>query len=424
MMQEKLIATYLIETPLEVGKVAAIMAGEQSCGTFTRVAGETDELRRKAAAEVLNIVALEPRETPSLTSQYLERKGYAGPYQRARVSIAFPLANIGGNLTALAAIVGGNLFDLGEVTGLRLLDIRPPQSLRERFSYPAQGIEGTRDLLKVRDRPLFGTIIKPNVGMSPKDTASLVETLCEAGTDFIKDDEISVDPAHAPITERIKAVMAKVRDYQQRSGRKVMIAFNISDEVDNMRRHAELVEKEGGLCVMVSLNWCGLSAVQSLRKSSKLVIHAHRNGYGAMSRHPLLGIGYRAYQTIYRLAGVDQLHVHGMGGKFCNPDEEVADSALHCLEPLVKGGPAKDRVLPVFSSGQWAGNIGRTHQILKSPDFLFLAGGGILAHPAGPAAGVKSLLQGWQAVDGKIPLEKYARTHVELGQALEFFGPR
>ena len=37
-------ATYLVETPLDPAKVADIMAGEQSCGTFTRVEGETDRV--------------------------------------------------------------------------------------------------------------------------------------------------------------------------------------------------------------------------------------------------------------------------------------------------------------------------------------------------------------------------------------------
>ena len=45
---ERFSASYLIETPLEPRKVAEIMAGEQSCGTFTRVHGETDELRERA----------------------------------------------------------------------------------------------------------------------------------------------------------------------------------------------------------------------------------------------------------------------------------------------------------------------------------------------------------------------------------------
>ena len=35
-------AEYLLETPFPPEEVAATMAGEQSSGTFVRVAGETD----------------------------------------------------------------------------------------------------------------------------------------------------------------------------------------------------------------------------------------------------------------------------------------------------------------------------------------------------------------------------------------------
>jgi len=423
MASEQIVAEYLVETPLPVEKVAAVMAGEQSCGTFTRVAGETDELRARAAATVTKIELLDTASTPALESQYLQRKGLHGPFQRARVTIEFPLANVGSNLTALAATVGGNLFDLGEVSGLRLEAVHLPAAFRNRFRMPVNGIAGTRQILDVHDRPLFGTIIKPNLGLSPEQTADLVATLCDAGADFIKDDEVCASPDHAPLPDRIKAVMARVRPFRERTGRNVLIAFNISDETDAMRRHAELVQAEGGNCIMVSLNWCGLAAVESLRASTDLIIHGHRNGFGAMSRHPLLGFGYQAYQTLYRLCGLDHLHVHGIGGKFCNPADEVALSGLHCLQPLCADGPETDCVVPVFSSGQWAGNIDTTHKALHgSPDFLFLAGGGILAHPGGPAAGVVSLRQGWEAICAGMSVEEYSTSHPELRQALEFFG--
>ncbi|HBL66096.1 MAG TPA: ribulose 1,5-bisphosphate carboxylase, partial [Achromobacter sp.] len=45
-------ASYLIETPMDPARVAEVMAGEQSCGTFTRVQGETDELRARARARI------------------------------------------------------------------------------------------------------------------------------------------------------------------------------------------------------------------------------------------------------------------------------------------------------------------------------------------------------------------------------------
>jgi ribulose-bisphosphate carboxylase large chain len=214
--------------------------------------------------------------------------------------------------------------------------------------------------------------------------------------------------------------MARIRDHAERTGRCVMYAFNISDELDAMRRHAALVEREGGSCVMVSLNWCGLGALQALRRYTPLAIHGHRNGFGALSRHPALGIGFDAYQTLYRLTGIDHLHVHGLDGKFADANEAVVEAARACLTPLA----GDDCVMPAFSSGQWAGTVPVTWKSVQSSDLIFLSGGGILAHPDGPAAGVTALRQAWDAMREGRTLEEYARNAQELHRALEFFAPR
>jgi len=59
-----------------------------------------------------------------------------------------------------------------------------------------------------------------------------------------------------------------------------------------------------------------------------------------------------------------------------------------------------------------------------SADFMFLAGGGILAHPGGPAEGVVSLQQAWEAAAQGITLADYAKSHTALADALSFFGSR
>jgi len=413
-------ASYLIETPLDPARVAEVMAGEQSCGTFARVEGETDALRLRARATVEAIRELEPAPAPSLPNAWLERRHAGGPWRRAQVDISFPVANIGANLPTLAATVAGNLYDLGEATGMRLEALRLPGDYRRRFELPRLGIAGTRRATGCASGALVGTIIKPNVGFSAAETAELVGRLCAAGVDFIKDDEVCADPDHAPLAERVPAVMAVVRAHAERTGRQVMVAFNISDETDAMRRHADLVQREGGSCVMASLNWCGMSAIQTLRRHTPLALHGHRNGYGAMSRHPALGIGFQAYQALWRLAGVDHMHVHGLQGKFAQPDEEVIASAHDCLAPLT---PAlDDRVMPAFSSGQWAGTVPATWQAIGSDDLLFMSGGGILAHPMGPAAGVASIRQAWAAARAGTPLDEAARQAPELAAAIGFFG--
>lgn len=414
-------ANYLLETPLEPQKIAAVMAGEQSSGTFVAVAGETEELRERAAAVVKSVTLLDSREQPSLDSSYLKSKGISGPYNRAKVTIAYPCANVGKNLATLASTVSGNLFDIGEITGLKLLSIDMPHSYRRRYAMPKFGVAGTCAAVGVDNRPLFGTIVKPNVGMDSAQIASLVTSLCEAGVDFIKDDEVCANPDHAPVKERISLVMQAIRSYEQKAGRKVMMAFNISDEVDEMRRHAELIEREGGSCAMLSLNWCGLSAVESLHKSTPLALHGHRNGFGGMSRHPSLGLAFDAWHVLYRLAGIDHLHVHGIGGKFVDSKMEVTEAAQRCLLPVATDGPAEDSVMPVFSSGQWAGTLPDTLDAAAGADFMFLAGGGILAHPQGPAAGVKSLQQAYAAIQGGNTLEEAANQFPELASALSFY---
>ncbi|WP_102222643.1 RuBisCO large subunit C-terminal-like domain-containing protein [Acidimangrovimonas sediminis] len=430
---ERITATYLLETPEPVEKVAGMMAGEQSSGTFVRVAGETDELRARTAAEVLSIEPQDETAAPALRSAWLERRGARGPWRRALVRIAYPAGNIGRNLATLAATVSGNLYDLGEVTGLKLLSLDLPSAYRARYPGPAQGIAGTRSAIGVAGRPVFGTIIKPNVGMRPEEIAALVDTLCAAGVDFIKDDEVCANPDCAPLAARVPAVMAVIRKWRERTGRQVMMAFNITDETDAMRRHADLVLAEEGSCVMASLNWCGLSGIETLRAHTPLALHGHRNGFGAMSRHPLLGMAFPAYGALFRLAGVDHLHVHGLDGKFVDLPGEVREAARFCLAPLADGlpggrsdgcpdGGSDDRVMPAFSSGQWAGTLPQTFAAAGSADFMFMCGGGILAHPGGPAAGVASLREAWEVVAGGGALEEGARTRPALAAALGFYG--
>jgi ribulose-bisphosphate carboxylase large chain len=78
-------------------------------------------------------------------------------------------------------------------------------------------------------------------------------------------------------------------------------------------------------------------------------------------------------------------------------------------------------VMPVFSSGQSARQAPETYRALGSTDLIFAAGGGILAHPAGPAAGVRSLHQAWEAAILGVPLAEYATKHAELKAALDKF---
>jgi ribulose-bisphosphate carboxylase large chain len=416
MTREFVRATYRIETAFPLEQAAAALAGEQSSGTFVRVHGETDELRDRHLARVERLTPLDESPTPSLPGAAVP-KGVASPvYRRAELVVAFPVENMGTNLPTMLATVTGNLFELREFSGLKLLDLDFPESFRAHPG-PQFGIDGTRRLTGVAAGPVIGTIVKPSVGLTPDQTAELVRTLAEAGIDFIKDDELQANGPHSPLEDRVKAVMRVVNAHADRTGKKVMYAFNISDDVDAMRRHHDTVLAHGGTCVMASLNHVGLAGVMKLRQSSRLPIHGHRNGWGMLTRSPALGIEFAAYQKVWRLAGVDHIHVNGLRNKFWEPDESVVRSITACLTPLLGGYP----VMPVVASGQTVRQPPDTYRLTGSTDFMYLAGGGMMAHPGGPAAGCRALRQAWDAAVAGVPLDEHATAHPELRQALEAY---
>ena len=417
MTQARIEADYLAETAFEARPAMEVAAGEQSSGTFVPVPGETAELKARSAARVENLEVVGDGREPEFA--WVRSSARYPPPKRVQVraTLSWPLDNIGPSLPNLLATVAGNLFELKQFSGLRLLDIRLPDAFAAAYPGPKFGIERTRQLAGVQGRPLIGTIVKPSVGFSPDETAALVNVLCEAGIDFIKDDELQSDGPLCPFDERARAVMRVINDHAQRSGKKVMFAFNITGEIDQMRSRHDLVESLGGTCVMASLNSVGLTGMIALGRHTRLPIHAHRNGWGYLSRHPALGFSFVAWQKFWRLAGADHMHVNGLANKFSESDESVIASARACLSPMFESKPCV--VMPVFSSGQTARQAEGTYAALGSVDLIHAAGGGIMAHPDGPAGGVAALREAWDAAQAGIPVATHALSHPSLAAALE-----
>lgn len=422
MSDARVTATYEIETAFPLDAAAATMAGEQSTGTFVRVPGETDALREAHAARVEQLVELGEVDAPSLPGSGLPRGGGDGKRRRARVVLSWPLVNFGVSLPNLLATVNGNLSELKAFSGLRLTDLTLPRDFLTRYQGPQFGISGTRELAGVHGRPIIGTIIKPSVGLSPEATAEQVRVLVEAGVDFIKDDELQADGPHCPFDARVTAVMRVINAHADRTGKKVMFAANLTGDMDEMLARHDHVLAQGGTCIMASIHSIGLPAMKMLRAHSQLPIHGHRNGWGMFGRSPAIGMSFVAWQKLWRLAGIDHTHVNGIDNKFCEPNDSVIASARECLTPMFPTPDPGCEIMPVFSSGQSARQAAPTFAALGSVDCMFAAGGGIMAHPAGPAAGVRALLHAWEAAVAGVPVEQAAKDSPELTAALGAFG--
>ena len=363
---ERVFAEYLIETPYDVRQAAAVLAGEQSSGTFVAVPGETEELKQRFAARVEHIELLDLVNEPSIPGGKISGK----KYQKAKVKVSWSIENFGYNLPVLISTLQGNLYEITQFTGLKLMDLELPDSFKNHYKGPQFGIKGSKVSCGVgSERPMIGTIIKPSVGMFPEETATLVQTLIDAGIDFIKDDELMGSTANSPFNERVKAIMKVIRNNEQRTGKKVMYAFNISDEIDVMQRKYDLILQEKGSCAMISVNSVGLAGTKKICDNGQLVIHS------------------------------------------------VVTSIKSCLKPFLGG----NEILPVVSSGQWGGQAFETYKRTQTTDLLYMAGGGILAHPMGPKAGVNALQQAWEgAVDGS-SIEETANKHKEFAASVKKF---
>ena len=415
MTSPRIEALYWLRSAEDPRRTAATIAGEQSSGSFIALPGESEELKARSAArvEALEEVADDPVRPP------LPGHSGTGPLRSFHLRLSWPLDTVGTSLTNVLATIAGNLFELREVAGLKLLDVSLPEAFALACPGPGFGIAGTRKIGAIDEGPLIGTIIKPSVGLSAAETAQLVAELCEGGIDFIKDDELQADGPACPFDDRVRAVLEVIERHAEKTGKRVIYAANLTGEIDDMRRRHDLVAELGGTCVMASLNSLGLAGLGALRRHSQLPIHAHRNGWGYLGRSPDNGWTYRPWVKIWRAAGVDHMHVNGIGNKFWEPDDSVVDSARACLEPLFP-----DRswsALPVFSSGQTVRQVAKTWERLGTDDLLHCAGGGIVAHPGGVAAGVSAMRSAWDAARGGVSLEDAARQSPALAQALEIF---
>lgn len=413
-MGERIHASYWLETGDDPGRAAETIAGEQSSGTFVVLPNETPELKARAGARVERLEVLDTSATPSLPTP-----NTAPRYTRCALELSWPIENLGACLPTLMATIAGNLFELRAVTGLRITDLRLPPAFAAAYPGPAFGIAGTRRLAGVAHGPLIGTIIKPSVGLSTAETAQQVRELVAGGIDFVKDDELQADGPHCPFEARVRQVMRVVNEAADRSGRKAMVAFNLTGDLDRMRRRHDLVLAEGGTCVMVCLNSVGLVGLHELRRHAQLPIHAHRAGWGQFSRSPAIGWDYAPWQKIWRLAGADHLHVNGLRNKFSEPDDSVIAAARAVLAPVMAETPMP--AMPVFSSGQTGLQAHDTFRALGCADLIHTAGGGIFGHPQGVSAGVAAMRASWEAAMAGEALADRAARVPALAAALDFW---
>ena len=388
-----LICTFYVEPEgISLKEAAGGVAAESSIGTWTELT-TTEPYMAKLAACVFSM-------------------------EGNLAKIAYPIELFEqGNMPNILSSVAGNVFGLKALKNLRLNDIELPAKLVKGFKGPKFGIQGVRSLLKVPERPLVGTIIKPKLGLKTKDHAKVAYEAWAGGCDVVKDDENLSSQQFNPFEERIVKTLEGRDKAEEETGERKVYMANITAETETMLKRAEYVLDHGGRYVMVDILTCGWSALQTLRDQNfKLVIHAHRAGHAAFTKNPKHGIDMRAVAKVARVIGVDQLHVGTIVGKMSETKTEVLEN-IDALKTEMAG---LKPVLPVASGGLHPKLVPALMKYFGR-DFVIQAGGGIHGHPDGTFAGATAMRQAVDATLQGKTLEAYAETHKELKIALDLW---
>ena len=392
------VCKYRVTTDLPMEKAAEAIAAEQSTGTWTGISTLNTEIFNNLGARVVDISGDE-------------------------IIVEFPTEDFSievGAVPQILSVIAGNLFGLGALKGVRLEDVTFPKEILDQFKGPKFGADGIRKSLDRPEKPLVGTIVKPKIGLNPKDTAKYVYEAGSGGLTNSKDDETLVDQKFCPIEDRTIAV-AEALDKLESEGHKMMHAINVSTRNDKIVELAEKVQEWGAREIMVDVITCGFGAVQAIAEdpSIKVPIHVHRTMHGAFTKDPLHGVAMLPLTKLVRMCGGDALHIGTLGvGKMSGSTKEDSNLTA-CLGNDV---PYKT-VMPVCSGGVYPGIV---EDIVKKAGFnvQIQAGGGVAGHPGGVRSGAMAMSQAVDAAFLGIPKAEYAKDHKELAIALDMWGSK
>lgn len=405
--EKHIIATFYFEAPsLSFKDAAHAIAGESSIGTWTKIGGLTKARYKQLAPKII----------------WENRRKHI-------VKIAYPLALFElGNIPQLLSSIGGNIFSMKVVERLRLLDIEFPRKYINSFQGPKFGIDGIRRMLRIKNRPLIGSIIKPKVGRTAAQHAQAAYDLWRNGVDVVKDDENLTSLSFNRFKKRVDLLIKFRQKAEQATGDKKLAIINITAPYNLALQRAKYIKKKGGRCMMIDIVAMGWSAVQSLRQENLgLIIHGHRAGHSMFTRDERQGMTMYVLAKLARLCGIDQLHTGTVVGKMEGGSKEVIkiDDFLkedwQHFDYLQSDWSSLKPTMPIASGGLHPGLVPDVVKYIGK-DVIINFGGGIFGHPDGRKAGAKAARQVIEGVANGKKLKQLLKDNKELATAVAFWG--
>lgn len=411
---DEVLVSFLVK-PAEgfgIDEVAGAIAAESSTGTWTELFPWYDHERvEKLSAKVYEIQEFGDREI---------------------VKIAYaPELFEQSNILSLLASVAGNIFGMRRVAKLRLEDIRFPKEFLRNFKGPSMGLE-VKKIFRV-ERPIVGTVPKPKVGYNVAEVESLAYEILSGGLDFIKDDENLTSQTFCKFEERCKTLMRVIERVEREAGERKVWFANITADIREMEKRLKLVADYGNPYVMVDVvitGWSALGHIRDLAEDFGIAIHGHRAMHAAFTRYDH-GISMFVLAKLYRIVGIDQLHIGtaGFGKLESARDEAIQIAGMLRSEKFLPASRLQfeqnfwniKKAMPVSSGGLHPGILPKVVETLGK-DIVLQIGGGVLGHPDGARSGAIAVRQAIEAIESGADIEEFAKNHRELARAIEKWG--
>jgi len=264
-----------------------------------------------------------------------------------RITLDFPALD--GETSAeqlLAACVAGEWADRGDVESCRLVEVEWPEGL------PGPAFPASRGVS-------VGAIVKPALGLRPKEAAAVAAELAAGGAVLVKDDELQ---RSSP--ERVRAINAAIPEH-------VLYAANVTGA------DASAIVEAGARALMVNAFLAGLGSIARLREHG-LPIFVHRVGSAFLRRGGPVSVSARVLAGLTRLLGADYVQVGSFSPRTFDTDDEVREQieATRPATAVIGGGVGADNAREQLERAGTRDGV------------MLLLGSAAYAHPAGVRAGV------------------------------------
>ena len=339
-----IICSYYLESNKTLRDAAWSLAIGQSVGNpNVRNHWETDELFENHSCLVLG------------DESRLSQKS------KGNVDIAFPIANTDfqtdGISHLLCQFMGGQM-DIDIVEKCHLLDVKFPKHVEDsHFLGPKYGIQGIRSFTDTHDKPLFGGIVKPKIGV---DSDTLLEMVKEM------------------VEERVPKIMDYLKD------KNVIYAVCINCDPHHVIDRVKRVYELGANAVHINF-WSGLGVYKSIRELDlPIFIHFQKSGDKVLTNKSHdYHISWDVICDLAGLMGVDFIHA-GMWGGYMSDNEDELRQTLNTLHVR--------EVMPALSCGMHPGLVEAINNRFGT-DYMANVGGAIHGHPGGSKSGALAMRQ-------------------------------